>query len=1526
MKLNFKRPIALLLSFAMLAGGVDGALSLPALAADATVNVHFVDEKGGNPSIEATRMVGEGAGNTSVNIGVTVGGITNSSYSVSRIVATNQEYDPDPPPVSGQEPNNAIKLASDKKTVTIAPDTNGGIYNIAVRISVLGKKGYLTETFIEGDKPTPPTPAPTPPPIVRGDREEDITIGSSVDPIAAASKMGTFFAEGDVEGSAGSDFLLASDMLIDQDSSLKFKIKILGNNISFDGVSGTETFKGYDRATLDTGRGGIVDKTGGGSTVYLRFEASDNSKTIFYASFDSARKREEMTNGSTFDVKFEQPATNSLTLKLKSPKGIVEEIANEISNDSTSINYIKFLEGDRNNYVTGNIELLHKRVIDGMKDSIADVIWRWEPENSDIDLNKNAVRIPAADSPLDWYTATVTQPETEDIKGDLVAFVTYTAKGGIPVESTECRIPIVIKKRGELPSVETVKKWVLKSNANGDDFSKTEIDKVIAMDCYNGEYASEGFPKDNADPYEFSGKISSGSGTRFSNYVVIKADTPDVVTMRYNKGKELDVSYDLNAGAQINFEARDDGDWNDDTLEYYITGKPDGTKNIRNTKVTFSFYRTGKTEPLQVYTTNLQVRDTSPSIDTKLRKMELRQYRQGNLIDNIIESWFGTGGDPVEGWEFNPIITDYRLRLSYKTEKVDFRPFANSSNQKISVTYPEDPNKPQGTMKTEILTGDKKTSQIPLADLGEIMTVKFTVESESKVMGTYTFDLIRRAPSDDANLKELHVFDSADATAKDLMTPPFSQTQETYKIDVPYQTDKALISTITNDIGASIASIKPDMPDEDSKNGTASNQWVPLKCDMQDGLVIDNKTEVKIEVIAEDGSAKKEYIVNIYRNAPKTDTTLKGLKLADGDEKDITTLLKPAFDTKKTEYSVSLPYETDKMNFTATLDPLFSSSMLLSKDGKKVQDLKTEVPSKTQTIEPGQTVKYAIRVTAEDGITMTDYIVNVTRTAPKTDATLSKIDVVDDAAKRVGVDEFDPSTLKYTLEVDYKVESVTVTPTPTDEKIKKLTVNGKTINIGNAGAGAGDTTTATPGKIKLNYPNTTVTIQVTAEDGKTTKKYILTIKRKDPSNDARLKSLTIDKGTLTPTFVPSKFEYAAEVEATDNKVTIVAIPNEENAKITIDGKEVKSGEAYLVDLVEVKQTVTIVVTAQDGKTTKTYTITFTNKNLIKKSANADLKSLKITKGEVSPIFKPSTLDYSVYATESTAYVDLYPVPSDPQASVKVMAGSLQIGDYNGNFSQTIVDGENEFTIEVTASDGVTIKTYTAMVYRNDEENMGSLTPLTVDDIDFETESPIISSDITKRPRVNSEIFQELQNYPDKTLVLQGNDYSLQFASKDLNKIIPDAVNYDFGMKFSADNEAEIMDEINSYSGNQGLTPVYVDFTYHGELPGKATYTLSLGKQYANRKLYFHYYNEERGRIDYYGYVTTNSQGTFSVPLSRLGTFIITPRRIAGSENKALVTAQASSGADAAGEGVDLGNTEEVRNSKINPDTGIRPAR
>ncbi len=53
-------------------------------------------------------------------------------------------------------------------------------------------------------------------------------------------------------------------------------------------------------------------------------------------------------------------------------------------------------------------------------------------------------------------------------------------------------------------------------------------------------------------------------------------------------------------------------------------------------------------------------------------------------------------------------------------------------------------------------------------------------------------------------------------------------------------------------------------------------------------------------------------------------------------------------------------------------------------------------------------------------------------------------------------------------------------------------------------------------------------------------------------------------------------------------------------------------------------TVTIVVTAQDGITTKTYIITVTRAP----SGNANLAGLKISSGTLTPVFAAGTISYT----------------------------------------------------------------------------------------------------------------------------------------------------------------------------------------------------------------------------------------------------------------------------------------------------------
>jgi len=84
------------------------------------------------------------------------------------------------------------------------------------------------------------------------------------------------------------------------------------------------------------------------------------------------------------------------------------------------------------------------------------------------------------------------------------------------------------------------------------------------------------------------------------------------------------------------------------------------------------------------------------------------------------------------------------------------------------------------------------------------------------------------------------------------------------------------------------------------------------------------------------------------------------------------------------------------------------------------------------------------------------------------------------------------------------------------------------------------------------------------------------------NDNANLFDLFIDEGTLTPEFNSDIIKYSAVVSYDIESITITAIPVDEVATVSDDvGKQ---------NLIVGENTFEIIVTAQDGKTTKTYTI------------------------------------------------------------------------------------------------------------------------------------------------------------------------------------------------------------------------------------------------------------------------------------------------------------------------------------------------
>lgn len=92
------------------------------------------------------------------------------------------------------------------------------------------------------------------------------------------------------------------------------------------------------------------------------------------------------------------------------------------------------------------------------------------------------------------------------------------------------------------------------------------------------------------------------------------------------------------------------------------------------------------------------------------------------------------------------------------------------------------------------------------------------------------------------------------------------------------------------------------------------------------------------------------------------------------------------------------------------------------------------------------------------------------------------------------------------------------------------------------------------------------------------------------STDATLFGLTLSAGAVSPTFTSGTTGYTLTTTATST--TVSATVNQANATITVNGSAVGSSAASTAIALALGNTViTVVVTAQDGSTSQTYTVT-----------------------------------------------------------------------------------------------------------------------------------------------------------------------------------------------------------------------------------------------------------------------------------------------------------------------------------------------
>ena len=206
----------------------------------------------------------------------------------------------------------------------------------------------------------------------------------------------------------------------------------------------------------------------------------------------------------------------------------------------------------------------------------------------------------------------------------------------------------------------------------------------------------------------------------------------------------------------------------------------------------------------------------------------------------------------------------------------------------------------------------------------------------------------------------------------------------------------------------------------------------------------------------------------------------------------------------------------------------------------------------------------------------------------QTDGTLSSITLTGSDGNTIALTPtFGQYTFLYTATADSEIDSLTGVVTPSTSGIVQ-----SILYVG----GVEDTVSAAYDAVwPLVTGDNLIKFMVTSPDGSRTKIYKIHV-NKDPSTDATLSDLTLvdNNGTaitLSPAFDSATTEYAASVGAAVSSVTLTGTPNYSGATMSNNlGPDRLSGQATLETWAG-ESAIEILVTAEDGVSTKLYTVT-----------------------------------------------------------------------------------------------------------------------------------------------------------------------------------------------------------------------------------------------------------------------------------------------------------------------------------------------
>ena len=441
---------------------------------------------------------------------------------------------------------------------------------------------------------------------------------------------------------------------------------------------------------------------------------------------------------------------------------------------------------------------------------------------------------------------------------------------------------------------------------------------------------------------------------------------------------------------------------------------------------------------------------------------------------------------------------------------------------------------------------------------------------------------------------------------------------------------------------------------------------------------------ITVEVTAEDGQTAKTYTITVTRldsqSSPiSSDATLSGLALSG--------INFGTFASGTTSYSITVANSVSQTTVAPTVNHS-EASHVIKLGGVTDAD-------GTVSLAVGNNV-ITVEVTAEDRSTTQTYTVTVTRAdPPSTDATLRAL-IVD--GRNMGGGRGPYYWVGYLISVNYSVTEATVTPT--------VNHSGASYVIKLNGVEDAD------GTVSLAVGNNVITVEVTAEDGETTLTYRVSFKRRALTVSGITSSDYAENGT------ESVATYA--VAGAGTSTITWSLSGDDSGDFSISSAGVLSFSTSPdyespVDA-DTDNVYQVTIQASDGTNTATLDVTVTVTRLVslqQNSTDATLSGLSLS-GVNFGTFTAGTTSYSAQVANSVTQTTVTPTVNDSNASYVSKLGGVT--DADGTVSLAV--GSNVITVEVTAEDEQTTKTYTVTVTRAASSTDATLEWLALSGIDI----------------------------------------------------------------------------------------------------------------------------------------------------------------------------------------------------------------